>query len=106
MHTADGGDGYTSMELADAHEVLAVAGTGGGGGGGGSVGQTGAAACADVDAPAAVFARAQELHVQAQAAGVHSVESRLEMVTKAHRLLEGLVTHLASANGAADPCSL
>ena len=44
----------------------------------------------------AVLARAQELHMQAQAVGVHSVSSRLEMAARAQRLLEGLVVQLSA----------
>ena len=52
-----------------------------------------------VDAPLSVLARAQELHLQAQAVGVHAPSSRLEMAAKAQRLLEGLITSLSRSSG-------
>ena len=49
------------------------------------------------NAAAAQVARAQELHLQAQAAGLHSVEGRLEMASNAQRMLEAVVATLTSA---------
>ena len=48
------------------------------------------------NAAAAQVARAQELHLQAQAAGLHSVEARLEMASHAQRMLEAVVATLTS----------
>ena len=59
-------------------------------------------------AAAAQVARAQELHAQAQAAGLHPVETRLEMAAQAQRLLETAISHLTGSGmtGQATPSTL
>jgi len=55
--------------------------------------------CADTlprdEPPSALLARAQELHLQARSKTVHTTESRLEMASRAQRLLEGLINNLS-----------
>ena len=52
------------------------------------------------------MARAQELHAQAQAAGLHPVETRLEMAAQAQRLLETAIGYLTGMTGHATPSAL
>jgi len=45
----------------------------------------------------ALLARARSLHLQAQAEGGHSKELRLEMATRAQKMLEMLIGQLTAA---------
>jgi len=45
--------------------------------------------------PSALLARAQELHLQARSKTVHTAKSRLEMASRAQRLLDGLISTLS-----------